>query len=272
MPRHEPPAPDGAPVGSIDRARDEARRAWSRRAWLGEQVRDRGPQVAIGVGLALVVLGAAGFVGVLDAVQENDDLAELDRPVLEGLAGARSPVLTTVLTAITTVSGPLVLPVVALVAALAWGLWGRQWWQASLLAGSMIASTVVSLTIKNLVARPRPPVDSQAVAGVESTYSFPSGHTIATATLLLVIGYLAWIRRPSVRSLVLWVLAVVLGIVVVALSRLYLGYHFVTDVAASVTLALAVLGGVVVVDRRRAVRAARVTAAQVGDDDEPART
>ena len=78
------------------------------------------------------------------------------------------------------------------------------------------------------------------------------------ATLLLVAGYLVWVARPSVRSAVGWGVGVVVGVLLVGISRLYLGYHFVTDVVASMALAVAVLGGVVVLDRRRAARAARV--------------
>lgn len=249
----------------VDTARTQAGYAWENRGW----VRDRGPQIAVGIGLALVVLGVATFLAVFDAVQERDDLAALDQPVLEGLAAARSDLATAVLTAITTVTGPTVLPVIVLLAALAWGFLGRQWWQAALLAGAMILSTVISVAIKDAVARPRPALDTQVVAGVESTYSFPSGHTIGTATLLLVAGYLAWVRRPRVGSLVLWVLGIAAGVFVVALSRLYLGYHFVTDVAASVGLAVAVLGVVVVLDRRRAVLAARRTRAAALQEPEP---
>lgn len=236
------------------------REVWGRRGW----VVDRGPQIAVLLGLALVSLGVAAFLGVLDAVQDGDDLARLDTPVLEGLAGVRSEPLTVVLTAVTTVSGPAVLPVVVLVAALLWGLVGRQWWQAGLLATAMVVSTLVSLALKAVVARPRPPVDTMTVPGVETTYSFPSGHTIGTATLLLVVAYLAWVRRPRVASLVGWAVVVVAGTVLVALSRLYLGYHFVTDVAASSALAVAVLGAVVVVDRRRALLAARRTSRSGG--------
>lgn len=242
-------------------AAEQIRAAWAHRDWL----LDRGAQVAIVVGLVLIVVGTAGFLGVYDAVQDADDLAALDTPVLEGLVAARSDPLTVTLTVITTITGPEILPVLVLVGALAWGFLGKQWWQAILLAGAMIASTLVSVTIKSAVARPRPPVDTMTVAGVESTYSFPSGHTIGTATLLLVVGYLAWIRRPRIRSLVLWLGVILVGVALVALSRLYLGYHFLTDVTASVALAVAVLGAVIVVDRRRAVRAARETKAGVED-------
>ncbi|WP_308200112.1 phosphatase PAP2 family protein, partial [Actinotalea sp. C106] len=225
------------------------------------------PQVAVLLGLAFVVLGTAGFIGVLDAVQENDDLALLDEPALEFLVQARTETLTGFLTVVSTVSGPVVLPVLIAVTAILWGALRRAWWPAALLTGAMIASSLVSLALKSVIARPRPPVDSMTVAGVESTYSFPSGHTIGAATFLLVLGYLLWIRRPSVPSLLLWLVGTALGILLVAMSRLYLGYHFVSDVVASMALALAVLGGVIVLDRRRAIHAVRRTATSEPADD-----
>ena len=122
----------------------------------------------------------------------------------------------------------------------------------ALLAGGGV---VVGLTMNHLVGRERPVPD--AWAGAAGGPSFPSGHTIGAATFLLVLGYLLWVRRPTVPSLLGWGLTVATGVGLVALSRLYLGYHFVTDVVASMALALAVLGVVVVLDRRRAARAAR---------------
>lgn len=212
------------------------------------------------MGLLLVVLGVAGFLGVLDAVQESDDLAVLDLPVLALAVALRSDVATVVFTAVSAVSGPNVLPVVVLAACVAWGLAARAWWGPVLLAVSMAASGLVVMSLKAVVARPRPPADAMTVPGVEESFSFPSGHTVGTATLLLVGGYLLWVRRPSVRGLLGWIATVVVGVGMVALSRLYLGYHFVTDVVASMALALAVLGAVVVLDRRRAVRGAQLAA------------
>lgn len=238
-------------------------RLWARRG----ELREPDSRVAVVLGLMLVVAGVAIFAAVLHTVSEGDGLAEADRPVLRALVAARSVPVTTLLTAVSLVAGPSVLPVVALMAAAVWGLATRSWWQPALLAGAMIASTLLSVTVKVVVARPRPPLDTMSVPGSESTYSFPSGHTVGTATFLLVVGYLVWIRRPRARSLVLWLAVAVLGIASVAGSRLYLGYHFVTDVAAGASIGLAVLGGVVVVDRRRAVRAARLTRVAAGAGD-----
>jgi len=216
-------------------------------------------RASFAVGVSLVVIGIAGFLGVLDAVREMDDLASLDTPVLEWLASVRSPGLTAVLTAVTTVSGPVVLPILVAVGGLGWGLWRREWWHVLLLLGAMVCSSAVAVTVKLVVARPRPPLDSQLVPGLESTYSFPSGHTAGAATLVLVLAYLLWVRRPTARSLLAWSVVSVVAIGAVALSRLYLGYHFVTDVAASAALGVAVLGAVVLVDRAHQARALRST-------------
>jgi len=235
---------------------------WARRG----EVRDPTSGAAVVIGLLLVVVGVVGLLVVHDAVAEGDDLAEADLPVLDWLVAARGPAVTAFLTGVSAVTGPSVLPVVVVAACLVWGLVTRSWWQPALLAGAMVLSTLVSVAIKSAVARPRPPLDTMSVPGSESTYSFPSGHTVGTATFLLTAGYLIWIRSPHVRSLVLWALSTGLGIALVAGSRLYLGYHFLTDVIAGFALAVAVLGVVVVVDRRRAVRAARMTAGAGGDD------
>lgn len=247
---------------TVATARRSSRAVWARRG----ELRDPTSRAAVVLGLLLVVVGITGLLVVHDAVAEGDDLAEADLPVLDWLVAARGPGVTAFLTAVSAVTGPSVLPVVVVVACLVWGLVTRSWWQPALLAGAMVLSTLVSVAIKSGVARPRPPLDTMTVPGSETTYSFPSGHTVGTATFLLTVGYLIWIRNPHVRSLVLWALSTGVGILLVAGSRLYLGYHFLTDVTAGFALAVAVLGVVVVVDRRRAVRAARMTAGAGGDD------
>ena len=205
-------------------------------------------------GVALVGLGLLVFLGMFDAVRERDDFSLWDRPVLEFLVGIRSDALTTVLAALTFVTGPTVLPIVVLLACVAWGLRAREWWRPLLLAGAMIASTLISLLVKGLVGRPRPPEETMYVPGSETTASFPSGHTIGTATFLLVAGYLVASRNRTRGVVVGWLAAGVVGASAVALSRLYLGYHFLTDVVAAGGLAVVVLGVVTVVDRVHVLR------------------
>lgn len=200
-------------------------------------------------GLLLVVGGLVAFFVIFDAVHERDDLSSLDTPVLEWLADNRSQTATTVLTWVTNLFGPVVLPIVVALGALVWARVSHSWRDPLLLIGAMLASTALSTIIKAVVARPRPPEGLMTVPGVESSFSFPSGHTIGAATLVLVSGYLVWTRHHSRRVAVVWTVASVVIVGVVAFSRLYLGYHFVTDVLAAVSLAVAVLGGVIIAYR-----------------------
>lgn len=200
-------------------------------------------------GLILVLVGVLGFLAVFDAVHEKDDLARLDTPVLEWLAAHRSAGATTVLTAVTNVFGPVVLPILVAVGCLVWAKVSGSWRDPLLLVGAMIVATAISTLIKAVVARPRPPEGLMTVPGVESSFSFPSGHTIGAATLVLVSGYLVWSRRRSRTVAIVWTATALVVVALVAFSRLYLGYHFVTDVLAAVSLAVAVLGVVVMIHR-----------------------
>ena len=200
-------------------------------------------------GIVLVVLGTAAFLGLLDGVQEQDDLTTLDQPLLEFLVGSRSGAVTAFLAALTFVTGPTVLPVIVLVSLLVWGFVRKQWWRPLLLAAAMIGSTLLSLLLKDLVGRPRPPEITMHIPGAESTASFPSGHTIGTATFMLVTAYLVTSRKRTVPYYVGWAVGAIVVTSAVALSRLYLGYHFLTDVLAATGLAIVVLGVVMSVDR-----------------------
>lgn len=204
---------------------------------------------AVVPGVVLGVLGLLVFWGMFDAVVDRDDFSLWDRPLLEFLVGARTDIVTAALAALTFVTGPTVLPIIVLVACVVWGRVRREWWRPLLLAGAMVGSTLVSLLVKGLVARPRPPEETMHIPGSETTGSFPSGHTIGTATFLLVAGYLVASRHRTWPVVVGWLVGGVVGTAAVALSRLYLGYHFLTDVVAAAGLAVVVLGVVTIVDR-----------------------
>lgn len=205
--------------------------------------------VAVAPGVLLVAIGVGAFLGIFDAVREQDDLALLDEPVLGWFVDRRTGISTTLLTGVTNAFGPVVLPIVVALGCLVWARLAKKWRDPALLVGAMLLSTGVSVLIKAVVARPRPADELMTVPGVESSFSFPSGHTIGAATLVLVSGYLIWSRHHTGLRLTIWAVASVVVVALVAVSRLYLGYHFVTDVLAAVSLALAVLGVVVAAHR-----------------------
>ncbi|GAB4066344.1 hypothetical protein GCM10028777_18740 [Angustibacter speluncae] len=104
----------------------------------------------------------------------------------------------------------------------------RRWVEPLLVWAAVALQSSVFLTTTLLVSRERPSVEKLDPA--PPTSSFPSGHTGASTALYLSIGL---VLASHVRNKVGRVAVVVLLLLVplgVAVSRLYRGMHFPTDV------------------------------------------
>lgn len=100
---------------------------------------------------------------------------------------------------------------------------------AGYLAGTAIGGIILNSGLKLLFARTRP--DLASAVTVAHWYSFPSGHAMES---FIVYGALAYItlRQPWPWKFDSAVLALVVTMVIlVGLSRVYLGVHWVSDIA-----------------------------------------
>ena len=91
---------------------------------------------------------------------------------------------------------------------------------------SFAGSALLNQAIKHLVQRERPSL--WVSIAPESSYSFPSGHAMAVATLACVCVILAWHARGRWAVLA----AAIVAAAAVGVSRLYLGVHWPSDVLA----------------------------------------
>lgn len=113
-----------------------------------------------------------------------------------------------------------------------WGylLVARQATMAWLAAGSAAGGLGVALLLKSVFSRERP--DAPFHATVASGYSFPSGHAMMSAVVFLTLA--ALVARLAPRPLLrLYAIGVGgLASALVGISRVYLGVHWASDVAA----------------------------------------
>lgn len=180
------------------------------------------------LGLAAIAVAAVGLGVLVENVTDGDGVAILDHPVARFVAGHRTPVLTSVMNAVSAAAGPAGMAACALAVGLLLGVAWRSWTPAAVLGTTAAGAIGLTIVFKAALAQPRPPL-AQAVA-VADGYGFPSGHAAAAAA---VCGAAAWLCSIGMRSwrarLSVWVVAAMLA-ALVGVSRVYLGVHWVTDV------------------------------------------
>ena len=191
--------------------------------------------------VVLFTMGALAFFLVLNNVLEQQGLALADEPVRAWMVEHRTETWTTVMIVIAEISGPIGMPIVVFVIIALWVWRSGHAWRVLVLALAMITGMTLALSIARLVGRSRPPEEFM-VMGVDPSFSFPSEHVLGVADFLLVAGYLVCSRGRGWVAAMLCAVAAIVGVGLVALTRLYLGYHWLTDVAASVSLSLCVSG------------------------------
>lgn len=101
--------------------------------------------------------------------------------------------------------------------------------------GSGALATLTTTTLKFLILRERPPVADRLT--IESTFSFPSGHS-SSAAAFLVAGALVLVTLAPKLKPWAWIITPLLVASVMA-SRLYLGVHWFTDVVAGASVGTA---------------------------------
>jgi membrane-associated phospholipid phosphatase len=107
--------------------------------------------------------------------------------------------------------------------------WRRHWLRLAAFALAVLSSELLIGPVKTVVDRPRPP-DALIVT---SAASFPSGHAIAGA--VTAVG-LVLVLAPPGRARWRWEVRAVVFATVMALSRVYLRAHWLSDTVAGALL------------------------------------
>jgi len=141
----------------------------------------------------------------------------------------------------------------------------RRWWRLAAFTGAVVLSEILIGTLKGSYDRARPPGSLVATSGA----SFPSGHSIA-ASVTVVAAIIALV--PPGRQRTAWGAAAAGFSVLMALSRAYLGAHWLSDAIAGILLgtSCALLAALVVSQLQRRWSARRLASPPVSDTARPA--
>lgn len=201
------------------------------------------------IAIISLVLGTAIFILAYIGMHQNSGIGVFNQPILSFIIENRDPNITNIMKIISTATNPFSFATAILVIAFIWATCKREIWRPILLASAMGLATVLFTLLKIFTMNVRP-AQTNMILPFELDYSFPSGHTISITVFLLVLGYLMCSRHSSSSSRSFgWVIITIIGIIAVAISRLYLGYHWLTDIVASVGLGLVILAITIFIDR-----------------------
>jgi undecaprenyl-diphosphatase len=186
--------------------------------------RQRGEELLF-AGLALTLLAAVwGFLGVLQDVLARDPLVLADQSVYHLLQSLRTPWADRIFITVTELgdaSVNILLAATVLLALLA----KRCYRTAGFWTVSVLGALAGVEALKWMIHRPRPVAVYQGI----SAYGFPSGHTTMSVVLY---GFLAIVAARNVHGARRWgsFVAALLISLLIGVSRLYLGVHWLSDV------------------------------------------
>jgi membrane protein DedA with SNARE-associated domain/membrane-associated phospholipid phosphatase len=213
------------------------------------------------IGFVLSVAGLWLFSGITEDIIHHDPLTRFDLAMLTWIRARSTPAGDRLFQVVAYVGSPVAMAAIAIFGTVVIAV-RRDWivltgWFAAF-AGS---STLVAI-LKNLIRRPRPFGASAFLSG--DSLSFPSGHVLGSfvgyGMLAYVIGSF-WASSRRTRTVL--TLGAGLLVILIGVSRLYLGVHYFSDViggyAAGILWLCVCVSAVEVVKRKRSTE-------QIGDE------
>lgn len=162
------------------------------------------------------------------------ELTPTDLRIVQDVASQRTSTQTVVWHVVSFIgSGYVVFPLAFLCCARLYRRRRRDW--SAALGVSTLGAVVIANLDKVIAGRPRPPVHHLEAA---TGQSFPSGHVAHTAAFCAALLFVLHAAHQARRLRVAAAVATGLLVAGVAFSRVYLGVHYPSDVAAG-----ALLGG-----------------------------
>jgi undecaprenyl-diphosphatase len=210
---------------------------------------------ALGIGLLAAAVALALFVVLGYQVRFGDPTA-FDLTVRAWVRSLETPKLSAVMWGASVYGAPVRLSPLGLAAAAAFLL--RGWRRGALLVVvTLVGAWLLDTGLKTLFARARPDAFFDYYPAPRS-FSFPSGHALFAVCFF---GGVAVLLSHRLQSRLAWILvwAVALALIIlIGVSRIYLGVHYPTDVIGGFAVGIVWVASVALGDRLAERRRLRV--------------
>ena len=183
---------------------------------------------SLSIAFLISLLSLFGF-GLMALLVSNHSIYHFDSTVINFIQGLESPVITSFMKIITFLGSSvfIILLSISILYFLYKVLNHRS--ELILFIAALIGSNILCVLLKLFFHRARP--DLHRLIEI-SGYSFPSGHATNAMTVYGILTFILWrnIRTKSGRSLL--IITSLIMILLIGISRIYLGVHFPSDVIA----------------------------------------
>lgn len=180
-------------------------------------------------GIISAILAILLFAKLAEDLIYNE-LNVFDSTVTNFINRFTSPALTRIMKVITDIGSAPILIIVALLAFYILYRKHRHYWDSAMVAFSLGGGFLLNEILKFAFHRARPNIARLVEAG---GYSFPSGHAMISATFYGFFAYLFWINMSRSNKRYMIVISILILIVLIGISRIYLGVHYPSDVVAA---------------------------------------
>ncbi|MBD3858541.1 phosphatase PAP2 family protein [Bacillus sp. 28A-2] len=174
--------------------------------------------------------------GAIAALIGSGASQELDNQIILWFESIRLPFVNDVMLAVTDLGISALLVPIMLIFSVVLVVY-KRYHSIILLFLLYLTEKTINHELKGLFARERPAFDRLVS---ETYYSFPSGHSMNAATIYPFIAYLLvemipWLKE---RQKIVYLITG-LGVLLIGISRMYIGVHYLTDVAGGFAIGLA---------------------------------
>ncbi len=182
-----------------------------------------------------IILGILLFIFAIVAHEVLDEpLLAFDTTIYHAVISIKSSFWTSFFLFVTSFASPIV---IIIISALLFILFKNKKY-AWLSLGSLSLIFIINTVLKYIFSRPRP---FEWMLIEETGYSFPSAHAMIAMAFYGLLIYLIWQTQISKKMKKILTIVIAILIILIGISRIYLGVHYCTDIIGGFTLSLSYL-------------------------------